>query len=174
LGGRQTHLFGMGVNRDPGECDFRVPSLSRIAEKCTFPLKSICVQWIRWTPLARLSTLSSNMSRIFLSFPRIENELFHWKLFVSNGSDGLYRNDFLPPHPAWVESFCKSQSRTENELFNWNLFVSNRSNGLAPLERHSTPWNNMSGIFLSLSRIENVFFHWNLFVCTVQWITYTW
>ena len=33
------------------------------------------------------------------------NELFHRNLSVSNGSDGLHRNDFPPPHPTWVEFF---------------------------------------------------------------------
>ena len=73
--------------------------------KWTFPLESLRVQWIRWTPSERLSTPSSNMSGIFLRLSRIENELFHRNLFVSNGSDGLHRNDFPPPHPTWVESY---------------------------------------------------------------------
>ena len=78
-------------------------SLSRI-EKCTFPSESIRFQWIRWTPSERLSTPlmshewnPSNMSGILLSLQRIENELFHLNLFMSNGSDRLHRNDFLPP-----------------------------------------------------------------------------
>ena len=79
-------------------------SLSRI-EKWTFPSESIRVQWIRWTPSERLSTPSSNMSGIFLSLWRIVNEVFHRNLFVSNGSDGLHRNDFPPPHPTWAESY---------------------------------------------------------------------
>ena len=73
--------------------------------KWTFPSESTRVQWIRWTPSERLSTPLSNMSGIFLSLSRIENELFHRNLFVSNGSDGLHRNDFLPPHPTWAEFF---------------------------------------------------------------------
>ena len=67
-------------------------NLSRI-DKCTFPSESIRFQWIRWTPSERLSTPSSNMSGIFLSLSRIENELFHRNLFVSNASKhlvGLY------------------------------------------------------------------------------------
>ena len=63
-------------------------------EKCTFPSESIRVQRIRWTSSERLSTLSSNMSGIFLSLSRIENQLIHRNLFVSNGSDGLHRNNF--------------------------------------------------------------------------------
>ena len=34
---------------------------------------------------------------IFLSLTRIENILFRWNLFVSDGSNGLHRNDFQPP-----------------------------------------------------------------------------
>ena len=64
--------------------------LSRI-EKCTFPSESIRFQWIRWTPSERLSTPSSNMSGIFLSLSRIENELFHRNVFVSNASNALGR-----------------------------------------------------------------------------------
>ena len=74
-------------------------SLSRI-EKCAFPSEPIRLRRIRWTPSERLSTPSSNMSGMFLSLSRIENELFHRNLFVSNGSDGLQRNDFPPPHPT--------------------------------------------------------------------------
>ena len=109
-------------------------SLSRI-EKCTFPSESIRFQWIRWTPSERLSTPSSNMSGIFLSLSRIENELFHRNLFVSNGSDGLHRNDFPPSHPTWVEFFL-SLPRIENELFHRNLFVSNGSNTLGRTLHH--------------------------------------
>ena len=74
-------------------------------DKCTFPSESIRFQWIRRTPSERLSTPSSYISGIFLSLSLKENELFSWNLFVSNGSDGLHRNDFLPPHPTWVEFF---------------------------------------------------------------------
>ena len=73
-------------------------------EKCAFPLESIRVQWIRWTPSERLSTPSSNMSGIFLSLSRIENEL-------SNGSDGLQWNDFPPPHPTRVRFFLSLTNR---------------------------------------------------------------
>ena len=41
-------------------------SKSLTNRKWTFPSESIRVQWIRWTPLERLSTPSSNMSGIFL------------------------------------------------------------------------------------------------------------
>ena len=66
-------------------------SKSLTNRKWTFPSESIRVQWIRWTPSERLSTPSSNMSGIFLSLSRIENELFHRNLFVSNGSNTLGR-----------------------------------------------------------------------------------
>ena len=36
----------------------------------------------------------------FLSLSRIEKCTFHRNLFASNGSDGLHRNDFPPPHPT--------------------------------------------------------------------------
>ena len=80
-------------------------SKSLTNRKGTFPSESIGFQWIRWTPSERLSTPSSNMRGIFLSLSRIENELFHRNLLVSNGSDGLHRNDFPPPHPTCVEFF---------------------------------------------------------------------
>ena len=106
-------------------------SKSLTKRKWTFLLESIRVQWIRWSPSERLSTPSSNMGGIFLSLSRIENVLFHWNLFVSNGSDGLHRNDFPPPHPTWVVSgIFLRLSRIENELFHRNLFVSNGSDGL--------------------------------------------
>ena len=66
-------------------------SKSLTNRKWTFPSESIRFQWIRWTPSERLSTPSSNMSGIFLSLSRIENELFHRNLFVSNGSNTLGR-----------------------------------------------------------------------------------
>ena len=69
------------------------------------------MQWIRWTPSERLSTPSSNMGGFFLSLSRIENELFHWNLFVYSGSDGLHRNDFSTPHPTWVEFFYVSHEQ---------------------------------------------------------------
>ena len=100
--------------------------------KWTFPLESFRVQWIRCTPSERLSTPSSNMSRIFLSLSRTENELFHRNLFVSNGSDGLHRNDFPPPSSNMSGIFL-SLSRIENELFHRNLFVSNASKHLVGL-----------------------------------------
>ena len=34
------------------------------------------------------------------SITNIKKELFHRNLFVSNGSDGLHGNAFLPPHPT--------------------------------------------------------------------------
>ena len=135
-------------------------NLSRI-DKCAFPSESIRVQWIRWTPSERLSTPSSNISGIFLSLSRIENELFHRNLFVSNGSDGLHRNDFPPSHPTWVEFFKAPTNRKwsfplESLRVQWIRWT--------PSERPSTPSSNMSGIFLRLSRIENELFHRNLFV----------
>ena len=56
-------------------------SKSLTNRKWTFPSESIRVQWIRWTPSERLSTPSSNMSEIFLSLSRTENQLFHRNLF---------------------------------------------------------------------------------------------
>ena len=44
----------------------------------------------------------------------IEYGLFHRNRFVSNGSHGFHRYNFLPPHPT--------ENRTENGLFHQNLF----------------------------------------------------
>ena len=57
--------------------------------KWTFPLESFRVQWIRWTPSERLSTPSSNMSRIFLRLSWIEYELFHRNLIRWTPSERL-------------------------------------------------------------------------------------
>ena len=46
-------------------------SKSLTNRKSTFPSDSIRAQWIQWTPSERLSTLSSNMSGIFLIISRI-------------------------------------------------------------------------------------------------------
>ena len=51
---------------------------------------------------------------------------------VSNGSDGLHRNDFPPPSSNMSGIFL-SLSRIENELFHRNLFVSNASKHLVGL-----------------------------------------
>ena len=97
-------------------------SKSLTNRKCTFPSESIRVQWIRWTPSERLSTPSSNMSRIFRSLSRIENVFFHRHLFVSNGSDGVHRNDFLPANPTGVDCFSQIEKRTfPSEFIHYEL-----------------------------------------------------
>ena len=77
------------------------------------------------------------MSGIILSLSRIENVLFHRNLFVSNGSDGLHRNDFPPPHPTWAEFFNSLANRkwtfpSESIRVQWIRWT--------PSERLSTPF----------------------------------
>ena len=62
---------------------------------------------IQQTPLQRLSTRSNKVIGIFLSLLRTENQHLRWNLFVSNGSNGLDRNNFLPPlQHEWNFSKC--------------------------------------------------------------------
>ena len=101
------------------------------------------------------------MMTIFVLLSRIENLLFHRNLFVFNGSNGLHRNDSLPPHPTLLEFFKSLTNRkytfpSESISFQWIQWN--------PSERLYTPSSNMCGIFQSLSRKENELFHRNLFV----------
>ena len=137
-------------------------SKSLTNRKYTFPTESIRVRWIRWTPSERLSTPSTTRVEIFLSLSPTENLLFRWNLFVSDGSDGLHRNDFQLPRTRW-EGIFLSLSRIENILFRRNLFVSDGSDGLHRND-FQPPRTTWEGIFLSLLRIENILFRWNLFV----------
>ena len=50
-----------------------------------------------------------------------KNVLFHRNLFVSNGSNGLHRNDFLPPHPTPSGIFL-SLSRIEEMNFSIGIY----------------------------------------------------
>ena len=133
-------------------------SKSLTNRKWTFSLESIRFHWIRLSPSEGLYTPSSNMSLIYLSPSRIENELFHRNIFVSNLYDGLLRKDFPSPHLTWVK-FLTNRKWTfpsESIRVQWIRWT--------PSERLSTPSSNMSGISLSLSQIENELFHRNLFV----------
>ena len=143
-------------------------NLSRI-DKCSFPSESIRFQWIRWTPSERLSTLSSNMGGIFLSLPRIENELFHWNLYVSSGSDGLHRNDFPPPHPTWAEFFYVSHEQKMNFSIGIYSFPMDQMDSIGttfhPFIQHE--WNYCK----SLTNRKLTFPSESI---RVQWIQYTW
>ena len=70
---------------------------------CTFPSETRRVRWIRWIPSDRFPTPISNMGDIFLSVSWLELARFHWNLFVSDGSDGFHRIDFLTQCPIWVK-----------------------------------------------------------------------
>ena len=91
-------------------------------------------------------------------------------MFVSNGSDGFHRKDFLTPYPTW--RIFLSVPRIEHGLFHRNLFLSNASDGfhqnnLLPLSRKG--WN-FSNYLTNRHRLlhRNRFvsdgsdrFHWN-------------
>ena len=80
----------------------------------------------------------------FLSLSRIENILFRRNLFVSDGSDGLHRNDFEPPlRQEW--KFSKSLT---NRKFTFPMeSIRVRWIRWTPSERLSTPSYNMRGNF---------------------------
>ena len=72
-----------------------------------------------------LWTLDDNL----LSVLRTETPHVRWNLFVSDGSDGLYRNEFRPPFWTLDYNFL-SVLRTETPHVRWNLFVIDGSDGL--------------------------------------------
>ena len=72
-----------------------------------------------------LWTLDDNL----LSVLRTETPHVRWNLFVSDGSDGLHRNEFRPP--LWTLDYnFLSVLRTETPHVRWNLFVFDGSDGL--------------------------------------------
>ena len=96
--------------------------------------------------------------------------LFHWNLFVSNGSDGLHRNFFQPPRTNMSGNFSKSLTNrkysfpVESIRVQWIRWT--------PSERLSTPTYNMSANYSkSLMNREYTF---PVESIRVQWITYSW
>ena len=63
---------------------------------------------------------------------KIEHRRSHRNRFVSDGSDGYHRRDFLPPHPTKV-NFFKVSHEENMDLFIRNRFVSERSPPLVGL-----------------------------------------
>ena len=80
----------------------------------------------------------------FLSVLRTETPLVRWNLFVSDGSDGLHRNDFRPPLNAlWQFSKCLTNRNftcpMESIRVRWIRWT--------PSERLSTPSERLMTIF---------------------------
>ena len=77
---------------------------------------------------------------------RIENMLFQWNLFVSDGSDGLHRNDFQPPRTHKWKCGNYSKSLTNRKYAFPVESIRIRWIRWTPSERLSTPTYNMNEI----------------------------
>ena len=95
------------------------------------------------------------MGEVFPSISKIEHSLFHRNRFMSDGSNGYHRRDFLSPHPTQVK-FFKVPHKQNTDLFHRNRIVSDGSNGYHRnyfLPRYPTQVN-----FLEVSHEQNVDF----------------
>ena len=92
-------------------------------------METIRFQWIRWTLSERLSTPSSNMSKIFLYVSVTNRKLtFSWNLFVSNGSNGLAPLERHSTPSNNMSGIFLSLSRIEN-YFSIGIYSCVMSNG---------------------------------------------
>ena len=105
-----------------------------------------------------LWTLDDN----FLSVLRTATPHVRWNLFVSDGSDGLQRNDFRPPLNAWWQS-------SKCLAYEQKLHMSDRiySCPMDPMDSIGTTFDplwTLDDNFLSVLRTATPHVRWNLFV----------
>ena len=128
-----------GVHRN----EFRTPLTAWLQLSKCLTTTSTCPM----DPMDSIRTTFDPFLRIdafFLSVLRTETPHVRWNLFVSDGSDGLHRNDFRPPLTAWWQfSKCLTNRNStcpmESIRVRWIRWT--------PSERLSTPSDSLMTIF---------------------------